>query len=341
MKKAILVLNDNTVFRGLGFGAIGSYFGELVFNTAMTGYVEALTDPSYAGQILTFAYPLIGNYGISLKWAESKKIHPVGIVVSELSDKPVHKDSKESLEKTLEKQNVGGISGIDTRHLIKIIRNKGTIPAVLSVYENHSIDLVKQVTVSKQQIVNPKGKIAIVIIDYGLKGSIVEELIHRGAKVIVVPAATTASDILALSPDGIVLSNGPGDPRAFGYAIKTIKQLLGKGIPIFGICLGHQLLALAAGGHVHKLKFGHRGLNQPVLQIGTKKAFITSQNHSYVVTPKSLPNIWETSFINLNDGSIEGLQHKKLSIFSVQFHPEANPGPHDTDFLFDHFFKSI
>lgn len=341
MKKAMLVLDDNTVFRGAGFGTVGSYWGELVFNTAMTGYMEALTDPSYAGQILTFAYPLIGNYGATFKWAESKKIHPVGVVVSELSDNPVHRDSEGPLEKILEKQRIGGISGVDTRHLVKTIRNKGTIPAVLSVYDNHDVDLVKHVTVRKSKIVNRKGKRTIALIDYGFKGSIVEELVQRGAKVIVVGATTTAKDILKFSPDGIVLSNGPGDPRTFDYAINIIKNLLNKNIPIFGICLGHQLLALAAGGHVHQLKFGHRGLNQPVLQTGSKKAFMTSQNHGYAVSHGSLPKNWEVLFTNLNDGTVEGLEHKELPIFSVQFHPEASPGPKDTNFLFNKFFRYL
>ena len=341
MKKAILVLDDNTVFRGLGFGAIGSYWGELVFNTAMTGYMEAITDPSYAGQILTFAYPLIGNYGATFNWAESKKIHPVGIIVSELANNPVHREGNHLLENILEKQKIGGISHIDTRCLIKTIRNKGTIPAVLSVYENHNIDLVKQVTINQPQIINPDGKKTVVLIDYGVKESIIEVLIQRGAKVILLPATATGKNILALSPDGVVLSNGPGDPRTYSYAIEEIKSLLNKSIPIFGICLGHQLLALAAGGQIYKLKFGHRGLNQPVLQIASKKAYMTSQNHGYAVTDRSLPNEWKTSFINLNDGTVEGLQHEKRPIFSVQFHPEANPGPHDTNFLFDQFLKSL
>ncbi len=341
MKKAILVLDNDIVFRGQGIGAYGSFWGELVFNTAMTGYMEALTDPSYAGQILTFAYPLIGNYGANFKWGESKKIHPVGIVVSELSDKPIHRDSKETLEKILKKQNIGGISGIDTRSLVKTVRDRGTIPAVLSVYENHNVDLVKQVTTSTKQIINSKGKQTVALIDYGFKGGIVDELIKRNVKVVIFPASATATEILNFSPDGIVLSNGPGDPKNFGYAQTTVKSLFGKGIPIFGICLGHQILALAAGADTHKLKFGHRGLNHPVLQTGTGKAFMTSQNHGYVVNSNSLPEDWSVLFSNLNDNSIEGLHHKKLPIFSVQFHPEGNPGPKDTNFLFDQFLKSL
>mgnify|MGYP001580579157 FL=1 len=341
MKNAILILDNNIVLRGTGFGALGVYHGELVFNTAMTGYMEALTDPSYGGQILTFTYPLIGNYGATFKWAESKKIHPVGVVVSELSDNPIHRDSEGSLEKALEKQKVGGISGVDTRYLVKIIRDRGTIPAVLSVYNSDKVGLVKQVAVNKPQVINSKGNKTIVLIDYGLKGSIVEELTFRGAKVIVVPATTTAKDILMLSPDGIVLSNGPGDPKIFDYAIKMIKDFLVKNMPIFGICLGHQLLALAAGGDTYKLKFGHRGINQPVQFVKTKKSFLTSQNHGYAVNPNSLSTEWMVSFVNLNDQTVEGLVHKHKPYFSVQFHPEGNPGPHDTAFLFDQFMEII
>ncbi len=341
MKKAVLVLDDNTVFRGLGFGAVGSYWGELVFNTAMTGYMEALTDPSYARQILTFSYPLIGNYGATFKWSESSKIHPVGVVVSEIADNPVHRESETNLIKVLEKYGVGGISGVDTRQLVKITRNKGTIPAVLSVYENHNIDLVKEVTTNHVRIVNPSGKPVIALIDYGIKESIVKSLQERGAKVIIFPATSSADDILSYQPDGVVLSNGPGDPRDFGYARKTVKVLLKKGIPIFGICLGHQLLSLAFGGQVYKLKFGHRGLNHPVIQVDTRKAYMTSQNHGYAVDQQSLPNEWKPLFLNLNDNTIEGLQHKKLPIFSVQFHPEASPGPQETSFLFDQFLGSL
>lgn len=341
MKSAILVLDNNVVLRGTGFGALGEYCGELVFNTAMTGYMEALTDPSYSGQILTFSYPLIGNYGATFKWAESKKIHPIGVIVSELSDKPIHRDSKVSLEKILEKQNVGGINGIDTRFLVKIIRDRGTIPAVLSVYNNDRVDLVKSVIDSKSQVINPKGKKTVVIVDYGLKGSIVKELIFRRAKVIVVPASTTAKNIFKFSPDGVILSNGPGDPKTFDYTIKIIKDLLEKNIPIFGICLGHQLLALAAGGDTYKLKFGHRGINQPVQFVKTKKSFLTSQNHGYAVDLNSLTSDWIVSCINLNDQTVEGLAHKHKPFFSVQFHPEGNPGPHDTTFLFDQFMEMI
>jgi carbamoyl-phosphate synthase small subunit len=261
--------------------------------------------------------------------------------MSELSNKHVHREGKEPLEKILEKQKIGGISGIDTRHLVKIIRNKGTIPALLSVYDDYSIDFVKQVIANKPELLNPNGKKTVALIDYGLKRSIAQELVKRGVKVVILPATITASEILQYSPDGIVLSNGPKDPRDYVYAIQTIKELLKTNIPIFGICLGHQLLALAAGGEIFKLKFGHRGLNQPVFQTGTKKAFITSQNHGYAINKGLLPKNWEVSFSNLNDGTIEGLKHKRLPFFSVQFHPEANPGPKDTNFLFDIFLNYL
>lgn len=341
MKKAILILNNDTIFRGKGFGALGSYWGELVFNTAMTGYMEALTDPSYAGQILTFSYPLIGNYGASFKWAESKKIHPVGVVVSEICSEPNHREMEKTLEEILEKQKIGGISDVDTRMLIKIIREQGTIPAVLSVYENHSVDLVKQVTTQKTKIINPDGKPTIAVIDYGIKESIINMLAAKGAKIIIFPATSTAKKIIDYKPAGIVLSNGPGDPREFIYAQETVKDLLREKIPIFGICLGHQLLGLAAGGKIYKLKFGHRGINQPVYNLKTKKCYITSQNHSYAFDQKSLPKDWEISFINLNDNTVEGLQHKTKPIFSTQFHPEAHPGPQDNTYLYDKFLSSL
>ncbi|PIS16111.1 carbamoyl-phosphate synthase small subunit [Candidatus Roizmanbacteria bacterium CG09_land_8_20_14_0_10_41_9] len=341
MKKAILILNDNVVFRGKGIGAIGSYWGELVFNTGMTGYMEALTDPSYAGQILTFTYPLIGNYGTTSKWSESKKIHPVSIVVSELCEKPVHRENTVPLDTLLKTHHVGGISGIDTRALVKIIRQKGTMPAVLAVYENDYPDLIKQVTRKNIQIINPDGKKTVALIDYGLKNSVVEELIKRELKVIIFPATVCAEEIINYQPNGIILSNGPGDPRASPYIHKAVKKMLEASIPMLGICLGHQFLALATGGKIYKLKFGHRGVNHPVIDLKTKKAYLTSQNHTYAVSEENLSKEWRILFKNLNDQTVEGLAHKKKTILSVQFHPEANPGPRDTSFLFDRFVSLL
>ena len=337
MKKATLVLEDNAVFSGVGFGTLGTYSGELVFNTAMTGYMESLTDPSYAGQILTFAYPLIGNYGATFAWGESKKIHPAGIVVSELCDHPFHKDSTQTLEQVFESQGLGGISGIDTRMLIKKIRTKGTAPAVLFLYEDREGSRPGQLELKTINIVNPKGVATVVLLDYGAKGGIVQELADRNLRVVILPSNATAKDVLKYHPAGIVLSNGPGDPKDYPVARQTIADLLKLAIPIFGICLGHQLLALAAGANTYKLKFGHRGINQPVAHAKTKRAFLTSQNHGYAVDAASLPPSWEVTYLNLNDLTVEGLRHSKQPFFSVQFHPEANPGPFDSRFLFDEF----
>ena len=355
MKKAILVLEDKTVYKGIGFGRPGTYKGELVFNTAMTGYMEALTDPSYAGQILTFAYPLIGNYGATALWGESKKIHPKAIVVHELCDTPIHRDSEKSLEEILTEQKIGIIAGIDTRQLIKKLRNRGTAMAVLflteadekinlnklnkKIFKVPKLDLVKQVTRKTKETINPKGKTTIALIDYGAKQGQINELVKRGAKLVVYPATVKARDVLKAKPDGVFLSNGPGDPSEFTYAHNTIKDLLKSGLPIMGICLGHQLLANALGAKTYKLKFGHRGINHPVMDLETKKSYLSSQNHGYAVDAKTLPKDWQVTFINLNDDTVEGMRHKDKPIFSVQFHPEANPGPQDTSFLFDTFMN--
>ncbi len=341
-KKAILTLQDDFTVQGDGFGKIGTYTGELVFTTGMTGYVESLTDPSYAGQILTFSYPLIGNYGVNPKWYESSKVHPKAIVVSELCDYPVHRDSKSTLHDFLLKQQIGGIKGIDTRALIRTIRRLGVVPSVLTVYEQkEDEDLIQKVTTKKLIKLNLSGSPCIVLIDYGFKHHISYELTKRGAKVIILPAHSSAKEVLRYKPSAIVLSNGPGDPSDFKIEIKTISDLLCINTPIFGICLGHQLLALAAGARTYKLPFGHRGINHPVLNVKTKKSFITSQNHGYAVDASSLNSDWEVSFINLNDGTVEGLKHKKLPFSSIQFHPEAHPGPRDTTLLLDNFLKKL
>lgn len=341
MKKAMLILENNLVLRGKGVGAYGCFYGELVFNTGMTGYMESLTDPSYAGQIVTFAYPLIGNCGATFKWSASNKFHPTAVVVSEIFKDPEHKDTKTSLDELLSKNGIGGISDIDTRALVKLIRKKGTIPAVVSVYENPNINLIDKVTSKEIQVHNPKGTLSVALIDYGVKKGIIQELIKHKLKVIVFPATISAKEILSYHPKGIVLSNGPGDPKDFPEIHKIIKELIDSNIPILGICLGHQFLALADGAKIYKLKFGHHGLNHPVIDKETDKAYLTSQNHGYVVDKTTLPKQWGIRFINLNDGTIEGLIHKTKPFISVQFHPEANPGPYDTNFVFDQFTQML
>ncbi|EKD85909.1 MAG: hypothetical protein ACD_37C00578G0003 [uncultured bacterium] len=337
MKKALLILPDNTIYRGEGIGPIGSYSGELVFNTSMTGYVEALTDPSYSGQILTFAYPLIGNYGVNANWTESKKIHPTAIVAGEICKKPFHYEMEQSVEAFLEKSNVGGIVNIDTRLIIKKIRMEGTVNAVVSVYDDAQIDWINEVTTKKPYTLNPTGDNTVVLIDYGVKKSILKYLVNQNLKIVVVPAMTSAEDVLSYQPAGIILSNGPGDPAKQTHAISVVTKLLSAEIPLWGICLGHQLLALAAGAKTYKLPYGHRGINQPVINKQTKKAYITSHNHGHTVDPSSLSEGFDITFVNLNDGTIEGIKHKNKPWFSVQFHPEANPGTNDTHFLFDEF----
>lgn len=341
MKKALLILEDNQIFRGEGFGASGVFSGELIFNTAMTGYVESLTDPSYHNQILLFSYPLIGNYGVSAEWFESKKIYPSAVVVSELCDNPSHSKSDINLNALCKKYHIGGIAGVDTRSLIKFIRNKGTIPAILVVYSEKKQDSIKTVTSQKIKIINTGGRKTIALIDYGVKESIIQNLVQRNLKVIIFPAETDASTIYKYTPDGIVLSNGPGNPKECTYGINTVKQLLNKQIPILGICLGHQLLALASGGNTRKLEFGHHGINLPIMDLVKKHAYITSQNHGYVVEKNSLPKEWKIRFINLNDQTIEGFYHQARPILSCQFHPEANPGPVDMNYIFDEFLDML
>jgi len=361
--KAIIALEDGRVFEGYSFAGSGERYGEMVFNTSMTGYQEILTDPSYKGQIVTMTYPLIGNYGVNEEDIESDKPQTEGFIVKEYSRIYSNFRAKKSLAEYLEEHNIIGIEGVDTRALTKHIRTQGAMKAVISTLDldkesliakvNASLslvgrDLVKEVTCqkirnSKFEIRNSKFK--VVAIDCGIKYSILRLLAEHGCEVTVVPAKTSSNEILTMNPDGIFLSNGPGDPEGVPYAIETIKEFIQSAIrnpqsaiPIFGICLGHQILGLALGGKTYKLKFGHRGGNQPVKDLATGKIDITSQNHGFCVDIDSLNrDEVEITHINPNDQTLEGMRHKKLPIFSVQYHPEASPGPHDAGYLFNRF----
>jgi len=354
--KALLVLEDGTVFEGTSFGASGESFGEVVFNTSMTGYQEILTDPSYRGQIIIMTYPLIGNYGINEEDFESEKPHLSGFIVRENSRIVSNHRANMSLDQFLKKHNVIGIEGIDTRKLTLHIRSAGAMKGVISTKDLNpkslvkkakasrglvGIDLVKEVSCKKIYQWNKKGKFKVVLLDCGAKFNIMRDLAERDCQVTVVPAKTSAKKILSLKPDGVMLSNGPGDPSAVTYVIETVKELIGK-VPIFGICLGHQMLGLALGGKTYKLKFGHRGANHPVMDLSTRKVEITTQNHGFCVDMKTLnPKEAILTHINLNDQTLEGLRHKKYPVFSVQYHPEASSGPHDSKYLFDEFIKEI
>ena len=365
--KAILLLEDGSVFEGSSFGAKGQKCGEVVFNTSMTGYQEILTDPSYNEQIITMTYPLIGNYGTNGADTESRKVFAAGFIVKENCPYPSNWRNKASLGEYLRKNNVIGLEGIDTRKLVKHIRTKGAMKGIISS-TGLSInklreklqrypglvgrDIVKNVTAGKTYSWNdclvdvltgiehkPEKKYKVVAFDFGMKHNILRLLCSHGCRVKVVPADTSAREVLRLKPDGVFLSNGPGDPAAVSYAIETIRNLLGK-LPIFGICLGHQLLGLALGGKTYKLKFGHRGANHPVKNLLTGKVEITSQNHGFCVDIKSLKGKGiEVTHVNLNDNTNEGFRCRKLKAFSVQYHPEASPGPHDSQYLFNDFIK--
>jgi carbamoyl-phosphate synthase small subunit len=365
MTIAKLALEDGTVFSGRAFGATGTTFGEVVFNTSMTGYQEVLTDPSYRGQIVTMTYPLIGNYGVNSEDLESSRPHVEGFIVRELSRLPSNFRSSGTLDAYLAQNHVIGLEGIDTRALVRRLRVRGTMTGVLSTVElddaalvhkaqsSPSIvgrDLVREVVpekaftweegfVSRFAALALPGRPAthrVVAIDFGMKWNILRCLVQVGCKVTVVPGTASAAEVLSHNPDGIFLSNGPGDPAALNYAIETIRGLLGKK-PIFGICLGHQLLGLALGAKTFKLKFGHRGANQPVLNQRTGKVEITTQNHGFAVSLDDMPSELEPTHINLNDGTLEGMRHRQQSMFSVQYHPEASAGPHDSAYLFEQF----
>jgi len=354
--KAILALEDGTIFKGESFGAEGESYGEVVFNTSMTGYQEIITDPSYKGQIVAMTYPLIGNYGINKDDVESRGLFLDGFVVKEYSKIASNWRKDSTLSDYLKKNNIIGIEGIDTRALTLHIRQAGAMKAVLSTEDldikrlvqkakdSASLvgrDLVKEVTNRKKYAWSKieKTKYKVVVLDCGVKYNILRKLIENRCQVTVVPAETEASEILKMKPDGLLLSNGPGDPEAVKYVIETTRKLIGK-LPIFGICLGHQMLGLALGGKTYKLKFGHHGANHPVKDLNTGRVSITVQNHGFCLDTDSLnKKEIEITHINLNDQTLEGMRHKKLPLFSVQFHPEASAGPHDASYLFEEFIK--
>ncbi len=349
--EAILALEDGSVFKGKAFGAGGQQWGEVVFNTGMTGYQEVLTDPSYCGQIVVMTYPLIGNYGVNREDFEAKRSYVRGFVVREDCDRPSNWRVSHTIGEFLSREGVIGISGIDTRALTRILRNHGTMRGILDTTGTDSAELVKKAGCSPQltgqelvpavatreAFTVPGDGHRVVLIDFGAKMNIARCLNQRGCEVVVVPPDTAAGDILALNPAGIMLSNGPGDPVDVPYAIQAVQELIGKK-PIFGICLGHQVMGLALGGKTYKLKFGHRGANHPVKDLVTGRVYITSQNHGFAVDADSLPGLdVSVSHVNLNDGTVEGLRHNCLPVYTVQYHPEASPGPRDSEYLFDEF----
>lgn len=351
--QARLLLEDGTLFTGTGFGADGESAGEVVFNTGITGYQEVLSDPSYCGQIVTMTYPLIGNYGITRDDFESIRPYVNGFVVRRHEEVPSNWRAEYSVDRLLKEYGIVGISGIDTRMLTRKLRHFGTMKGLLTT-GNQSIEELKEMlgvaelmrdqvarTSTKQLFSSPGDKERIVLVDFGAKSGILRELTKRGCDVVVVPHDTTADEIRRLRPDGIQLSNGPGDPKDVPHAVKMLQELLGE-YPIFGICLGHQLFALACGADTGKLKFGHRGGNHPVKELATNRCYITSQNHGYTVLEDSVQGTeLKVTHINNNDKTIEGLAHVKYPAFSVQYHPEAAPGPHDSSYLFDQFIDMI
>ncbi len=362
---ATLALADGTIFTGLSFGAPTTMTGEVVFNTSMTGYQEILTDPSYCGQIVTMTYPHIGNVGVNDDDVEASRAWAAGLIVREVSRRVSNWRAGQSLPDYLQQNNLPGLTEVDTRALVRHIRTQGAMMAAFSSDEALSADdlvnmartapsmegrdLVKEVTCPESyhweagvqpewQTHQPKSNLQhIVAYDFGIKHNILRLLTDSGCRVTVVPATTSADEALALNPDGIFLSNGPGDPAAVTYAIETTKTLLETDLPMFGICLGHQILGLALGGETHKLKFGHRGGNQPVRDEDSREVTITSHNHGFAITAGSLPEDVAVSHINLNDNCIEGLAHKEKPVFSIQYHPEASPGPHDAYGFFEQF----
>lgn len=351
--KARLLLEDGSRFVGTGFGATGESFGEVVFNTGMTGYQEVLTDPSYCGQIVTMTYPLIGNYGCNVDDIESLRSHVKGFVVREWAQVPSHYRSLATLDEFLQRERVIGIADIDTRRLTRLLRVHGTMRGVITTGDEPDDELltrlqaaefrrdqVAQVTTREPYRVPGEGR-RIVLLDFGTKMGTLRSLRARAADVIVLPATSSAQEIFAWQPEGVMMSNGPGDPDDLQEIVATVAKLVGR-VPLFGICMGHQILAKACGATTSKLRFGHRGVNHPVKDLATGRIYMTSQNHGYVVTPESLLGTdLVLTHINQNDGTVEGVRHKTAPAFSVQYHPEARPGPDDSDYLFDEFLRLV
>jgi len=367
---AVLALEDGRLFRGRGFGASGERFGEVVFNTSLSGYQEILTDPSYAGQIVILTYPHIGNYGTNSLDCESGRPYAQGLVVRELSALASNWRSEDEVAGYLAGYSIPIISNIDTRALVRHLRKHGAMRGVISTIDADEKSLVEKAkaspsmvgldlasrvtTISRYQWTEPSRNVLagangvpaptrfhVVAYDYGIKQNILRRLVDVGCRVTVVPATTTASDVLGLKPDGVFLSNGPGDPEPVEYAADAVRQLLGR-VPIFGICLGHQIVGLALGGKTYKLKFGHHGGNHPILNLETQKVEITAQNHGFAVDPDSLKSSEVIlTHKNLNDDTLEGLRHRTMPLFSVQYHPEASPGPHDSAYLFNQFVSMM
>ena len=364
---AYLVLEDGSVHRGESMGARVDGHGEVVFNTSMTGYQEVLTDPSYAGQLVTLTYPLVGNYGINPQDFESAGIRVAGFIVREHCDQPSHGRSDRTLDEYLRSQGIPGICGVDTRAITRRLRDRGVMMGLLTTgspeaaaarlaemprYEDQ--DLVRTVTAEDQYRWGPEGpqptamansegaetERRILVTDVGLKYNILRLLQARGCEVIAVPAETSAEDMLAMNPSGILLSPGPGDPQLLDYVVGNVRQILGR-VPVMGICLGHQLVARALGADTFKLKFGHRGGNHPVQDLATGRVYITAQNHGFAVNPDTLPPGLEVSHINLNDGTVEGTRHRDMPLFTIQYHSEASPGPRDNEYIFDEFLGMV
>ena len=378
-KITYLALEDGSVYRGEAFGAELAAHGEVVFNTSMTGYQEALTDPSYAGQIVVLTYPLVGNYGINSRDFESRQVQVAGFVVREHCDAPSHALSDATLHQFLEDRGTPGIAGIDTRSITRKLRNQGVMMGMIIPAEElegsapgpvHTIndevytrvseaalarlrdvppygdtDYVRQVTTDEQYTWAPdhessKGAPRIVVADYGVKYNILRLLQERGCEVVAVPSTASADEMLALSPSGVLLSPGPGNPAQLGYMVESARQLIGQ-VPVMGICLGHQIVARALGATTFKLKFGHRGANHPVKDLESGRVYITAQNHGYAVDRESLPTDLEVTHLNINDDTVEGLRHRDLPILTIQYHSEASPGPRDNEYLFDRFLDMV